>query len=72
MSDAVLRVLFRCPHRQLTRPFTSTERGSPRGTYVVCLDCGTKLAYDWQHMRLRSRPVLHSAWEAAAQSRPEV
>jgi hypothetical protein len=22
------------------------------GTYVVCLDCGQELAYDWQQMRI--------------------
>ena len=22
------------------------------GTYVVCLDCGKELAYDWQQMRV--------------------
>jgi len=27
------------------------------GTYVVCLDCGKELAYDWQQMRItNSRP----------------
>ena len=32
------------------------EQGLPRnGTYVVCLDCGTRLGYDWHRMRLGSR-----------------
>jgi len=25
-------------------------------TYVVCLDCGTQFAYDWENMRL-GKPV---------------
>jgi hypothetical protein len=45
-------LLFGCPHRCLTRPMTTTERGGPRQTYVVCLDCGRRLAYDPEKMRV--------------------
>jgi hypothetical protein len=31
---------------------TTTERGGPRLTYVVCLDCGKRLDYDLQTMRV--------------------
>jgi hypothetical protein len=42
MIDTVLNLLFRCPHRRLTRPVTPANKaGVPSGeTYVVCLDCG--------------------------------
>ncbi len=54
MFNAVLRVLFRCSHRHISRPITpAVQPGAPlEGTYVVCLDCGMQLAYDWEHMRL--------------------
>lgn len=49
MIDAVLRILLlRCPHRNMSRPITPAHSG----TYVVCLDCGTQLPYDWENMRI--------------------
>lgn len=49
MIDAVLRMLLlRCPHRNMSRPITPAHSG----TYVVCLDCGTQLPYDWENMRV--------------------
>jgi hypothetical protein len=60
MIDAVLRMLsLRCPHKRLTRPITPLDerrRASRQGTYVVCLDCGTQLPYDWENMRV-GRPA---------------
>jgi hypothetical protein len=51
-----------CRHRKLTKPFaaaTQTAVGSDwepvysgPGHYVVCLECGKKLGYDWQAMRV--------------------
>ena len=44
----------------------------PTGTYVVCLDCGKELAYDWQEMRIvtsarhLSAPVPSLATKEAA------
>jgi DNA-directed RNA polymerase subunit RPC12/RpoP len=54
MIDSILNLLFRCPHRRLTRPVTPvTKRGVPQGdTYVVCLDCGKQFSYDLQEMRI--------------------
>jgi hypothetical protein len=47
MIDSVLNLLFRCPHRRLTRPVT------PDGdTYVACLDCGKQFSYDLKEMRI--------------------
>jgi hypothetical protein len=54
MIDTVANLLFRCPHRRLTRPITPVSRpGAPGGeTYVVCLDCGKQFTYDWKQMRI--------------------
>jgi hypothetical protein len=48
MIDSFLNLVFRCPHRRLTRPVTPVNKaGVPHGqTYVVCLDCGKQFAYD--------------------------
>jgi hypothetical protein len=58
MIDSVLNLLFRCPHRRLTRPVTPVSKaGIPNGqTYVVCLDCGKQFSYDLQEMRV-GRPL---------------
>jgi hypothetical protein len=54
MIDSVLNLLFRCPHRRLTRPVTPVSKaGVPHGdTYVVCLDCGKQFPYDVEKMRI--------------------
>ncbi len=54
MIDSVLNLIFRCPHRHLTRPFTPlVEQGVLHDeTYVVCLDCTKQFAYDLKEMRM--------------------
>jgi len=54
MIDSVLNLLFRCPHRRLTRPVTPVSKaGVAHGqTYVVCLDCGKQFSYDLEEMRV--------------------
>jgi len=54
MIDTVLNLLFNCPHRHLTRPFTPvSQTGVAHGeTYVVCLDCAKQFAYDLSTMRI--------------------
>jgi hypothetical protein len=54
MIDTVLNLLFNCPHRHLTRPFTPVgHTGVAHGeTYVVCLDCAKQFAYDFETMRI--------------------
>ena len=62
MLDTVLNALFGCSHRQTSFPMTPSRRnvlpgsnfsGPKRsGTYVVCLDCGKELEYDWKEMRM--------------------
>jgi hypothetical protein len=51
-----------CRHNKTTQPFTASEViprsdnwdpvGSGTSHYVVCLDCGRKIAYDWANMRM--------------------
>lgn len=45
-------LLLGCAHRHRTFPRTAKEPGTASTTYVVCLDCGKKLPYDWQKMRV--------------------
>lgn len=54
MIDTLLNLIFRCSHRRLTRPVTPARRlGVATGaTYVVCLDCGKRFAYDTLQMRI--------------------
>jgi hypothetical protein len=54
MIDSVLNLLFRCPHKRLTRPVTPVSKdGKPHNdTYVVCLDCGKQFNYDLTEMRI--------------------
>jgi hypothetical protein len=61
MIDSVLNLLFRCPHRRLTRPMAPiTKTGKPHSqSYVVCLDCGKQFEYDLNEMRI-GRPIRHS------------
>ena len=47
-----LDVLFGCAHRHRTFPRTAKKTETDSTTYVVCLDCGKELPYDWQEMRL--------------------
>ena len=77
--------LFGCSHGRTTFPITagSSSTNARRGTYVVCLDCGKELSYDWDRMRmvepgpvheaagLHSIPVFITKW-ASAMSRGKV
>lgn len=63
MFKKLLQILhIACPHRHTSKPFAAAiasdkspdweSVGSGSGHYVVCLDCGQKIAYDWANMRL--------------------
>jgi len=45
----ILNRVFRCSHRHQSRPITPRGGGQ---AYAVCLDCGTRLAYDLKAMRV--------------------
>ena len=59
MKNALLNAIFGCGHRNTTFPLTAIRKpgslathSSANRTYVVCLDCGTELNYDWATMRV--------------------
>ncbi len=62
MWNLVINALFGCSHRRTTFPLTPVHKvgniyppasGATRhGMYVVCLDCGKELAYDWEKMQI--------------------
>jgi hypothetical protein len=63
--------LFGCWHSHYSFPITlrpssrRSQAAALTGTYVVCLDCGKELPYDWKEMRVISsreerREYLHS------------
>jgi len=62
MIGKLLDAFFGCWHGRYSFPI-STRSGSRRsqaasltGTYVVCLDCGKELPYDWQEMKVIGTP----------------
>jgi len=67
MLGKLIDAIFGCWHGHYSFPIT-VRKGSRRnaaasltGTYVVCLDCGKELAYDWEKMRqIRSSPLNRS------------
>ena len=53
MFQAVLNAVLVCHHRRTTFPVTAGRTASAlRRTYIVCLDCGAELLYDWKQMRV--------------------
>jgi predicted transcriptional regulator len=61
MLANVLDALFGCGHRNYSFPRTirkgaRSAAASVTGTYVVCLDCGKELPYDWKSMKVVSLP----------------
>lgn len=65
--------LLSCSHRRTTFPRTLRPgAGSASGqtgwaeTYIVCLDCGRHLAYDWARMQVAERgPASAPRWTLA-------
>ena len=57
MFSSVLESFFGCWHGRYSFPITikrgqRTAAALITGTYVVCLDCGKELPYDWQQMKI--------------------
>jgi len=60
MFAKLLGAVFGCWHSHCSFPITIRSRSSFRrskaalltGTYVVCLDCGKELPYDWNAMKI--------------------
>lgn len=61
---SMLSGIFGCPHRRTTFPITRSSvagaplAGSPtmhvggKETYMVCLNCGKEIPYNWNKMRV--------------------
>ena len=60
MISKIFSAFFGCLHPRYSFPMTvrsgarRTSASTLTGTYVVCLDCGRELAYDWQEMKIVS------------------
>jgi hypothetical protein len=65
MISRLMDAMFGCWHARYSFPMTvrggsRRNPASPRvGTYVVCLDCGKELAYDWTQMKVVSKGSRH-------------
>jgi hypothetical protein len=58
MFARLLDTVFGCWHSRFSFPMTlrsgarRAKAASLTGTYVVCLDCGKELPYDWNTMKV--------------------
>ncbi len=56
----ILELFLGCFHKRYSFPFSTRDlKKKPdaalaTGTYVVCLDCGKELSYDWEEMKVLS------------------
>ena len=64
MLAALASWLFGCSHERTSFPITRRVSGKlvrcntrRTETYVVCLDCGARMSYDWTRMRRARQPV---------------
>ena len=73
MLTILLDTLFGCWHRNYSFPRTirrgeRSAAASLTGTYVVCLDCGKELPYDWKTMKVVAMPEEPSGMGKAVES----
>jgi hypothetical protein len=58
MFSRIFDALFGCWHNRYSFPLTvkgrRSQAGFQTGTYVVCLDCGKEMPYDWRQMKIVS------------------
>jgi hypothetical protein len=59
MIPRLVDAFFGCWHSHYSFPITvrpNLRRGASNvtGTYVVCLDCGKEMPYDWKEMKVIS------------------
>jgi len=77
MLAKVLDAVFGCRHSEYSFPMTirgarrNSAAAATTGTYVVCIECGKEMPYDWQSMKVvsagdRSSHVAHLATKEAA------
>ena len=66
MMAKLVNAVFGCRHSNYSFPITTklalrrTAAAAITGTYVVCLDCGTELPYDWSEMHVTAAKSLAS------------
>ncbi len=53
MFSRIMDVLFGCTPITVKKGARS-RAAFPTGTYVVCLDCGREMPYDWKQMKIVS------------------
>jgi hypothetical protein len=67
MFSKLMDAIFGCWHSRYSFPMTvrsgsrRSQAASRVGTYVVCLDCGKELTYDWKEMRVVSARPLEAS-----------
>ena len=76
MFSRILDAFFGCIHNHYSFPITvkkgrRSAAATVTGTYVVCLDCGKEMPYDWKQMKIVSlrperAPVAALATKQAA------
>ena len=71
---AVANWLFGCSHRKTAFPVTIPAKAGVEGrlstppeTYVVCLECGHHISYDWATMRITGRRASSAECRGASQ-----
>ena len=76
MLQSLWDLLLGCTHQRTTFPMTPARRAEiipvksiddmRRNMYVVCLDCGKELDYDWNEMRIvrnQTKPAIKKVKE---------
>ena len=71
MFSRILDAFFGCWHQRYSFPITvkkglRSRAAFPTGTYVVCLDCGKEMPYDWKRMKIVSARVEQVAVRSLA------
>ena len=66
MFSRILDAFFGCSHGHMSFPITikkgaRSSAAFPTGTYVVCLDCGKEMRYDWKQMKIVSAAPKRAA-----------
>ena len=70
MLTKLMDAMFGCWHSHYSFPITvrngkRNQAASVTGTYVVCLDCGRELPYDWRAMKVLDSTRDQKAAQAA-------
>ena len=71
MLTKLFDAVFGCTHQHYGFPITvrpgrrRNPAASLTGTYVVCLDCGREMPYDWEEMRVIASSSQRRAYQQA-------